>query len=74
MIENMNTRHFNPGFPMRIKVVELILPGTAAAGSLFGWSLGRGEKMRRQMTDDRRQKRKEGWHLKGLGSTLGPRP
>lgn len=30
------------GFPRQIKVVELLRPDTAAAGSLFGWSLGRG--------------------------------
>ena len=30
------------GFPRQIKVVELILPESNAAGSLFGLSLGRG--------------------------------
>jgi len=29
-------------FPRQIKVVEFILPESNAAGSLFGWSLGRG--------------------------------
>ena len=49
------------GFPLRIKVVEFLLPGTAAAGSLGGWmSEVSGvsweyQKMRIQKTEDRRQ-------------------